>query len=127
MRRNRAKMAAMDKTYAIVWTATQRDRSGIGTRRFSKDEAEALASQLNEEHREFLHRAIDMGTEDPAVVLAAMRSALAEPPREAEIVNLPDLVAAEAAAIETAELMPQLDDKVVWLKPLLPVPATSAL
>ena len=120
-------MAAMDKTYAIIWTATERDRSGIGTGRFSKDEAETLASQLNEEHGEFLHRAIDMATEDPAVVLAAMRSTDVDAAREAQIVNFPDMVAAEAAAIETTELLPTLDEKVVWLKPLLPVPATSAL
>jgi len=120
-------MAAMDKTYAIIWTATQRDRSGIGTRRFSKDEAVALANRLNEEHGEFLHRAIDVASEDPALVLAAMRSADADPAGEAQIVDFPDLIAAEAAAIETTELLPKLDDKVVWLKPLLPVPATSAL
>ncbi|HMJ67227.1 MAG TPA: hypothetical protein VK615_17915 [Candidatus Binatia bacterium] len=117
----------MDKTYAIIWAATQLDRSGIGTRRFSKDEAEALANQLNEEHGEFLHRAIDMASEDPAVVLVAMRSTDADAAPAAQIVNFPDLVAAEAAAIAKTELLPPLDEKLVWLKPLLPVPATSAL
>jgi hypothetical protein len=118
-------MAAMDKTYAIIWTATERDRSGIGTRRFSKDEAETLASQLNEEHGVFLHRAIDMASEDPAAVLAAMRSAEAGAAREAQIVDFPDLVAAEAAAIETTELLPTLDEKLVWLKPVPEVSPVS--
>src|SRR5438093_996674 len=97
---NHARMDAMDKTYAIIWTATQRGgRSGLGTKRWSKDEAETLANELNEEHGQFLHRAIDLASEDPAVVLAAMRPASADAPREAQIANPPDFVAAEAADI----------------------------
>jgi len=107
-------MGAMDKTFAIIWTTPQPGSSGLGTRRFSKEEAEALANQLNEEHGEFLHRAIDTATEDPAVVLAAMRSADAAD--VAQIVNYPDQVAAEAAATST-ELLPRLDEKLIWLKP----------
>jgi hypothetical protein len=99
----------MDKTYAIIWTATQRGRWGLGTKRYSKEEAEALANQLNEEHRQFLHRAIDMASEDPAVVLAAMKAA-----EKAAIVNYPELVAAEAAATVANELV---DDKLIWLRP----------
>ena len=53
-----------------------------------------------------------MASEDPAVVLAAMRSADAA--EKSEIVNYPDLVAAEAAAIVSTEL---LDGKLIWLKP----------
>jgi hypothetical protein len=109
-------MSAMDNTYAIIWTATQPGRSGLGTRRFSKDEAEALANQLNEEHEEFLHRAIDLASEDPSAVLAQMRSAnVAE---AAHIANYPQLVAAEAAAIMSTELVPKLDEKIIWLKPV---------
>jgi hypothetical protein len=105
-------MGSMDKTYAIIWTATQRGRWGLGAKRYSKEEAEALANQLNEEHGNFLHRAIDMASEDPAVVLAAMRSANAA--EKAQIVNYPDLVAAEAAAAVANELV---DEKLIWLRP----------
>ena len=102
----------MDKTFAIIWTTPQPGSSGLGTRRFSKEEAEGLANQLNQEHVEFLHRAIDMASEDPAVVLDAMRSADAAD--VAQIVNYPDQVAAEAAAIASTELLPKLDEKLIW-------------
>jgi hypothetical protein len=102
----------MDKTYAIIWTATQRGSWGLGTKRYSKDEAEALAAQLNEEHGQFLHRAIDVANEDPAAVLAAMKAA--EAAENARIVNYPDLVAAEAAAAVANELV---DEKLIWLRP----------
>lgn len=39
----------MDKTHAIIWVALNRGSSGIGTKRFAKEEAETLAAQLNEE------------------------------------------------------------------------------
>src|SRR5688572_18759724 len=111
-------MNAMENTCAIIWTATQRGRFGVGTKRFSREEAEVLAKQLNEDHGEFLHGVIDMATEDPATVLAAMKSA--DLGAEAQIVDYPQAVAAEAAAIEPQELVPELDDKVIWLKQNLP-------
>ena len=114
----------MDKTFAIIWTTPQPGRSGVGTKRFSKDEAEALANQLNEAHGEFLHRAIDLATEDPAVVLAEMRSADAV--EVTQIVNYPDQVAAEAAAIASRELSPKLDEKLIWLKPEVSPAGVSA-
>ena len=83
----------MEKTYAIIWTTKEGFRSGVGNKRFSKDEAEALATRLNEEHSGFLHRAINTGEEDPAAVLAEMRSAA----REAQIVDFPALAATQAA------------------------------
>ena len=114
----------MDKTFAIIWTTPQPGRSGVGTKRFSKEEAEALANHLNEAHGEFLHRAIDTATEDPAVVLDAMRSADAAD--VAQIVNYPDQVAAEAAAIASKELFPKLDEKLIWLKPEVSPAGVSA-
>jgi hypothetical protein len=101
----------MDNTHAILWTARERDRWGLGTRRFSKEEAEALANQLNEEHDEFVHRPIDMTSQEPAAVVAAMRSA--EAAGTAHIVSYPELAAAEAAAAIANELV---DEKVVWLR-----------
>ena len=117
-------MAAMDKTFAIIWTTPKPGSSGLGTKRFSKGEAEELANQLNDEHVEFLHRAIDMASEDPAVVLAAMRSA--DLVDVAQIVTYSDQAAAEAVAITSTELLPRLDEKVIWLKPELSSADVSA-
>jgi hypothetical protein len=111
-------MAAMDKTYAIIWTATQGAKWGLGTRRFSQEEAEALANQLNGEHGQFLHRPIDTASEDPSLVLATMRSV--EAPRAAQIADFPDSVAAQAAATEHSELMPAMGEKLNWFKEQLP-------
>jgi hypothetical protein len=112
----------MNNSFAILWTATQPGRSGLGTRRFSKNEAEELAKQLNEEHPEFLHRAIDLTCEDPAVVLAAMKSGAA-----AAIANNSQSVEAEAAVVVSSGLVPKIDEKVVWLKPeVSPADASAA-
>jgi hypothetical protein len=108
----------MDKTFAIIWTAIRGAKWGLGTRRFSQGEAEALANQLNEEHGQFLHRPIDTASEDPSLVLAAMRSL--ESLRAAEIIDLPDSVAAQAAATEQSELMPAVGEKPNWFKEQLP-------
>jgi hypothetical protein len=105
----------MDKTFAIIWTAIRGAKWGVGTRRFSQGEAEALANQLNEGHGQFLHRPIDTASEDPSLVLAAMRSL--ESPRAAEIIDLPDSV---AAATEQSELMPGVGEKPNWFKEQLP-------
>ena len=114
----------MDKTYAIIWTATPGAKWGLGTRRFSREEAEALANQLNEEHGQFLHRPIDTANEDPSLVLAAMQSVAS--PRAAQIIDLPDSVAAQAAATDHSELMPAVGEKLNWFKEQLPdLPCTN--
>ena|SRR5688572_20091385 len=110
----------MDKTHAIIWWAPNRGSSGTGTKRFSKEEAETLAAQLNEEHGELLHRAIDTACEDPAVVLAAMKAS--DKGLQVPIVSYPDVVAAQAAGTEFTELLPNIADKVIRLTDLSEAP-----
>jgi hypothetical protein len=104
----------MDKTHAIIWWAPSRGSSGMGTKRFSKEEAETLAARLNEEHEDLLHRAINTEGEDPAAVLAAMKAS--EKTAQAQIVSYPDVVAAQAAAADFTELLPNIAEKVIRLK-----------
>ena len=104
----------MDKTHAIIWVALNRGSSGIGTKRFSKEEAESLAAQLNEEHEDLLHRAIDTESQDPAVVLAEMKAA--DKGGQVQIVSYPDVVAAQAAGAEFTELLPNIAEKVIRLE-----------
>ena len=111
----------MDKTYAIIWWAPNRGRSGIGAKRFSKEEAEALAVQLNEEHEDLLHRAIDTACEDPAVVLAEMR--IADKSAQVQIASYPDVAAAQAAEAEVTELLPKIDEKIIRLEDVSRPPA----
>lgn len=46
------------KTYAIRWKSTVSGRGGTGTTLFKKDEAERLATELNEEHPDIGHEAV---------------------------------------------------------------------
>ncbi len=103
----------MDKTHAIIWVALNRGRSGVGTKRFSKGEAEALAAQLNEEHEDVFHRAINTECENPAVVLAEMKASAKA--AQIQIVSYPDVVAAQAAGAESTELFSTIAEKVIRL------------
>ena len=111
----------MDKTYAITWWAPNRGRSGIGAKRFSKEEAEALAAQLNDEHEDLLHRAINTECEDPAVVLATMKAS--DKGAQVQIVRYPDVVAAPAAGADFTELLANITEKIIRLKDVSQPPA----
>ena len=54
----------MQSTYAIVWVARNKDRSGVRPKRFSKEQATVLAAELNQSHPEFEHVAVDTARED---------------------------------------------------------------
>jgi hypothetical protein len=46
------------KTYAIQWKSTVSGSIGIGTKRFEKEEAERLATELNAEYPDIDHEAV---------------------------------------------------------------------
>lgn len=89
---------SVENTYAIVWLARHRESSGVGTKRFSKEEAEKVARELNEDHPAFAHRAVDIAVENVAQAIESLRAALKQP----QSITYPDLyaVAAEAFATE---------------------------
>jgi hypothetical protein len=62
------------KTYAIHWKSSVTGTIGTGTKRFEKEEAERLATELNESYPDIDHEAV--GPAPPAAKLAD-----AEPPR----------------------------------------------
>jgi len=66
------------KTHAIHWKSIVTGTIGTGTKRFEKDEAERLATELNENYPEIVHEAI---IPIPAVapVPLAVESPAAEP------------------------------------------------
>src|SRR5947208_17030398 len=65
--------SAMQGSYAIIWVATNKDRSGISPKRFSKEQAESLAEELNANHPEFEHAVVDTTTEDVGQGLIALK------------------------------------------------------
>jgi hypothetical protein len=46
------------KTYAIHWKSIVTGTIGTGTKRFEKEEAERLATELNENYPEIVHEAV---------------------------------------------------------------------
>lgn len=46
------------KAYAIHWKSSVTGTAGTGTKRFEKEEAERLASELNESYPEIAHEAV---------------------------------------------------------------------
>jgi len=46
------------KTYAIHWKSTVSGTIGTGTKRFEKEEAERLATELNEDYPDIDHEAV---------------------------------------------------------------------
>ena len=59
---NTNRQAQPAKRHAIRWTSKSSGRRGIGTNRFSQDEAEKLAAELNEEYPDIEHEAVLVGT-----------------------------------------------------------------
>ncbi|SPE61821.1 hypothetical protein SBV1_770020 [Verrucomicrobia bacterium] len=46
------------KTHAIHWKSTVSGSTGTGTKRFEKDEAERLATELNQDYPDIDHEAV---------------------------------------------------------------------
>ncbi len=46
----------MSDLYQIHWTRTADGRKGVGPKTFTKDEAQAVCDELNEEHPHIEHR-----------------------------------------------------------------------
>jgi hypothetical protein len=60
------------KTHAIYWKSAVSGRIGTGTKLFEKEEAERLATELNEDYPDINHKVV-------IPVPAAAKSAAAEP------------------------------------------------
>ena len=60
------------KTHAIYWKSVVSGQIGTGTKRFEKEDAERLATELNKDYPDIIHEAV-------IPVPAAVESAVAEP------------------------------------------------
>ena len=56
----------MEKTYVIAWKSNVGAITRQGTKRFTREEAEQLAAELNEEHPEIFHEAVNLTPTAPA-------------------------------------------------------------
>lgn len=92
----------MEKTYAIFWLAPETQRFGLGKARFTRDEAEMLAAELNDEHPTFIHTAIDTAKEDVHQVTARLQAEFFN--RDQKVIQFPELAASDAASREVVGL-----------------------
>lgn len=56
----------MNEAYVIQWKNKVNGRAGRGTRQLSRDEADELAQELNQEYPEILHEAVPWRDSPPA-------------------------------------------------------------
>jgi len=64
----------MENTYVISWKSKSEPRSGQGKKMMSREDAQALAHQLNCDHPVIFHQALNVAATvplpDPSVILA---------------------------------------------------------
>ena len=104
----------MNENYIIIWVAKEQNSAGIGKRLMSKEEADALSADLNNDYPAFLHLAVNGEMEQPATRLRALRESLAQAgahsvrlagPASLEAAQAePDAWAAEAVAVDPLAL-----------------------
>jgi hypothetical protein len=58
----------MENTFVIAWRSKKEPRSGQGNKHFTREEAEALAEELNQDYPAFVHEALNL---EPSPVASA--------------------------------------------------------
>ena len=53
-------MRHMEKTFVIAWKSKSGPSLGRGKKLFTREEAESLAKELNEDHPNFIHEPFDL-------------------------------------------------------------------
>jgi len=59
----------MEKTFVIGWRSQSEPRWGQGKKLFTREEAEALADEMNQDYPAFVHEALDLTASAPVVKL----------------------------------------------------------
>jgi len=113
----------MENMYVVIWVAKNKDRSGIGQRHFNREQAEALANDLNENYPGFLHRAMSLREEDAALAIEELRAEVSATPNGRAMPEFASLQAsrAEAALIIDPNTPPAVVARLDHSMPLHPV------
>ena len=69
----------MEKTYVIAWKSKSGPSIGRGTKFFTREEAEDLAIELNEDHPNFIHEPLNLNPSATAIAEPATSPILAFP------------------------------------------------
>lgn len=78
----------MNNTFVIAWRSKAEPRMGQGKKRMTREEAESLSVQLNQDYPGFVHHPVDLDPQAQAngIVEVDFRSANEEPEREAVLI-----------------------------------------
>ncbi len=89
----------MESTYVIRWKSKMGPSFGQGKKFFTREEAEAVADELNEDYPDFIHQAVNVASSSGEVPTPASEETKVlppPPPRPGVIVEFP---LAEALAV----------------------------
>jgi hypothetical protein len=89
----------MEKTYVIIWKSKLGPFSGQGRRLFTREEAEQLSAELNQEHPKFVHDALNLHPGEPTVAEFAGMTDDRSIIRDVAFGSLPSETAQEAAVV----------------------------
>ena len=79
-------VAVMENTYVISWKSKSEPRSGQGKKRLNREEAQALAYQLNCDHPLFFHQAVNLAAvTDPSASSVIIPVDFSSTPEESEL------------------------------------------
>ena len=56
----------MEKTFVIAWKSKSEPRWGQGRKLFTREEAEALAEEMNQDYPAFAHEVFNLAASEPA-------------------------------------------------------------
>lgn len=56
----------MEKTFVISWRSKSEPRWGQGRKLFTREEAEALADEMNRDYPAFVHEPLNLAASEPA-------------------------------------------------------------
>jgi len=56
----------MEKTFVIAWRSKSEPRWGQGKKLFTREEAETLADQMNQDYSAFIHEPLNLAASEPS-------------------------------------------------------------
>ena len=87
----------MEKTYVIGWKSKSEPRWGQGKKLFTREEAEALAEEMNQDYPAFVHEALNLVATETTPEVA--------PTPEPELIHVDFSAAPATTEVETREVV----------------------
>jgi hypothetical protein len=89
----------MSAQYVIQWKSRVNGRAGKGNKLFSREEAEQLAEELNEEYPDIEHLILDAAAEENRVAQPTNQTQEEEPTEQAEQATPPEPTSSQVPSL----------------------------